>query len=188
MLLAMVVLLALSLKVLRDSRAHIESQDAKITALMHLSRPTLEQTDGLVNQAESTLDRTRPALRFVGRELPSVLRVLAPAFDRVPAIAVAGQQLIGEAIPAARAVSDSRLPETVTEASALIDRALASDLPARARRASRRLKELLGIQRQTLALQQQSVAIQRRSLDVQRRTLGHLRHLDNRTGGEIPLP
>ena len=215
----MIVLLALTLSELRISRGHIEAQDAKVAKLLRVTQPALEDAPPLVEDASSVLDQAAPVLRTFGRQLPSafdVVRTLAPALDRVPAITIMAQELISEAIPAVREVrsgsrygetieivnglttqlADNGLASTFAQIRSLLDEVAALDLPQYdATRAVRRLGRVVAIQEQTLAIQQQSLGTQtttlktlRRSLDIQRETLVRIRSIDDRLGGQLPIP
>jgi hypothetical protein len=144
-----------------------------------------------------------PVVRALERAMPA----LAPALPRVPAVLSSGQELISEAIPAVRAVAASNLGPTLSEARqvlgdlpiqqldvaigravSLLEDASAQRLPERAAEAADLLEKVLAVQHHVVTLQETSVKVQRRSLEIQRRTLSHTRSIDNRLGGQLPLP
>ena len=210
LLLAMVVLLALTLAELRNAREHIAATDAKVSALVEVATPTAEQLSPLARQAEPLVDSATPVVRALGAALPSLRTagaVLGPALPRLPAFLVSGQQLIAEAVPVVREIAGSglaptleqarqlltdvpvgRLDEVLARVSALLDEAATMELPQNAEEAVRLLREVLAVQHHLVTLQQRSVRVQSRSLDVQRRTLSHARSIDNRLGGQLAPP
>ena len=210
LLMAMVVLLALTLSELRASREHIEATDAKVSALVDVAAPAAQQFSPLADEAEPLVDSATPVVRALGDALPglrSAGAVLGPALPRLPAFLISGQQLIAEAVPVLREVGNSglvttleqarelltdvpvaRLDEVLSQVSALLDRAATLELPENAEKATGLLQEVLAVQHHLVTLQEQSVRIQGRSLDIQRRTLSHTRSIDNRLGGELQPP
>jgi hypothetical protein len=210
LLVTMVVLLALTLGEIRTTRTHVAAADHKVTALLQLTKPALTATAPAVEKAQPLIADLQPVIRTLGDSLPTIVgtaRGILPALDRLPAFVVEGQQLIGAVFPALQTLQDSELPATfaaarillgqlqgpglidaLAQAQSLVDRAVALDLPDRAVRAAKRVKQILAIQVHTLDVQRQSLAVQRRSLKIQTQTLGHVRSLDNRTGGTLPPP
>jgi hypothetical protein len=210
LLVAMVVLLALTLSELRSAREHIAATDAKVSALVDVAAPAARQLSPLADEAEPLVDSATPVVRALGAALPSLRSagaVLGPALPRLPAFLISGQQLIAEAVPVLREVADSglaptleqarqlltdvpvaRLDEVLTQVSGLLDQAATMQLPENAERAVDLLQEVLAVQHHLVTLQTRSVRIQSRSLDVQRRTLSHTRSIDNRLGGQLAPP
>lgn len=206
LLVAMVVLLALTLSELRTSRTHIADQDAKVTKLLELSRPALEGVPPLTRDAEPLLDDARPVVGALAQDLPAILTSGETTLDRLPALAVSAQALVSEAFPAVRALGaievepalaavqalagqlleGERLAATLDEARVLMEQIETLGLTVRAARTARRIERLLTTQRRTLKTQRNSLAVQRRSLDVQTETLGHVRSIDEKTGGQAP--
>jgi hypothetical protein len=207
LLIAVVVLLAMTLGEMRTSRAHIEAQDAKVSALLRRSQPTFEQVPDLAEQAQPLLNRAAPLLGSLLAARPRIDEIAG----RVPLLMSSLQGLASEGVPLARelraadipalvaTLSDSGLPGTLASLQTLIadlqsggrlENALdattavlgdvqARDLPRRAVASSRRIRELLAVQRRAYGVLQ-------RSLDVQQRTLRHTRNIDERLGGALP--
>jgi hypothetical protein len=195
---------------IRATRTHVQSADAKVTALLQLTKPALTATAPAVEKTQPLLTDLQPVIRTLGDSLPTIVgagRTILPALDRLPAFVVEGQQLISAVFPALQALQASEVPatfaaarnlvgqlqgprllEALDQAQWLIDRAVVLDLPDRAVRAAKRVKRIVAIQVHTLEIQQQSLAVQRKSLQIQTQTLGHVRSLDNRTGGTLPPP
>lgn len=211
---AMVVLLALTLSELRTSRTHIADQDAKVTRLLQLTRPALEEVPPLTRQAEPLLADARPLLGTLAETVPPLLASGESTLDRLPALTVSAQALVGEAIPALigeaipalqtlsaselgpalatvetltlQLLENDRLAATLDQTAALLERVETLDLPARAARTAHRIRRLLRVQRRTFSVQKRTLAIQQRSLQIQTETLGHVRSIDEKTGGQAP--
>jgi hypothetical protein len=209
MLLAMIVLLALTLGVLSDSRSHIEAQDAKVTRLLELSKPSLQEAKPLAAEAKPVLRQAEPLVRAASRALPGIKEASrdgAFVLDRLPVFMQAGQALFHEASPALDAIAQSqlgpslaavrtlaaqmlegdRLAATLDSARALTDRVSALDLPGRAVRSAHRLARLLNVQVRAYRKQKNTLSILRQSLRIQQETLRHVRSLDTKTGGTLP--
>ena len=77
--------------------------------------------------------------------------------------------------------SGDRLNQTLDVTAALLAEVRERELPRRAESSSRRLRDLLDVQRRTYATQRQTLRIQVRALD-------HIRSIDQKTGGELPDP
>ena len=159
--------------------------------------------------ARPLVEDAQPVLATLANELPSIVssgRAIAPTLDRLPALVTAGQQLISEAFPALRVLRESELGPTLTairgslfellgdgrlsailiRARSLLDQVEALGLPARAARASKRIERVLKVQRRTLAIQERSFNVQAQTLQVQLEALGHIRSIDEKTGGQVP--
>jgi hypothetical protein len=206
LMIAVVVLLAMTLGEMRTSREHIEAQDAKVSALLRRSQPTFQQVPDLAEQAQPLLDRAAPLLGSLLASRPRIDEIAG----RLPLLMSSLQGLANEGTPLARELRDADIPGlvatltdsglsgTLASIQTLIDdlqsggrleKALdattavlgdvqARDLPRRAVASSRRIRELLAVQRRAYGLLQ-------RSLDVQQRTLRHTRNIDERLGGEL---
>ena len=169
-MLALVVLIAIQLGVLRDSQKHIRSQDAKVTALY-------ANAQGVAHRVPNTLDRLRPVARQARR-----------AVTAVPPLLAATRALADAGIPLAR---DLRAVTAHVEKSGLIDKAATGT--AQIPELLRVQKETLGIQKRTLEIQVQSLKAQRSSLRIQvqtlaavREALAHVESIDRKTGGQVP--
>jgi hypothetical protein len=131
LLVAMVVLLAMTWSELRTSRQHIASTDARVEALLHTTRPALSEVRPLVDDVQPVLNRAAPVL---GRFL-----ALAPRVDdvvsRLPAVISGVQGFVNIALPLAQDLGTSGLPTLVGDLRAsdlpgLVDSLQGSDLPA----------------------------------------------------------
>jgi hypothetical protein len=174
----LVVLLAALLAVLSDSRAHIRSQDAKITALYGSAEDAAGQAEPLLHEAAPVARQARRALGTVN-SLPPLLR--------------AGQVLAETSLPLVRALEAVGTPDVVAGASDLLSRAADSDLVAKAARAADLIptvvslqQRLLRVQLATLRSQRTSLRTQLESLGIQRETLTHTENIDRKTGGQVP--
>jgi hypothetical protein len=209
----LVTLLALQLAVLADSRAHIRSQDAKITALYEAARPAARELRPLARGA-------RPALRD-GVALISDLRggleslreagpTVTAAVSAVPRIRDVTTALADGTLPLVREIRASGLigdaESTLAEirASGLIGDAestlaeiRAEDLVGVTARAARDapplVRRLIRIQLDTLTVQRHSLRVQRKTLHIQRDLLGYIKRataavesIDRKTGGTFP--
>jgi hypothetical protein len=210
-LLAMTVLLALMLGVLSDSRSHIRDTDTKVQRLYRLSRPGLREAGPLADEARSALTQVQPFLRSISGSGPalrsfagnaeslaadgsSFLRGGAAVFSEggqilqslqvanlAPAVLTAGH-LLGEL------ESGDRLVRALDATTSLAESASSLGLPSKAVRSSRRLKLLLDVQRRAYDVQRKNLQILQRSLEIQKRTLAHTRSIDEKTGGNLPVP
>jgi hypothetical protein len=172
LLLTQIVLLVIQLGVLRDSRAHIRSQDAKITRLYPPLQKTAEDAQPLIRDARGLIT---PLKRQSGK--------ITRATGVLPDLASSTQTLVGEAVPALRGAR--QLIATI------FGRDLISTLERTAAdaHASRGIAgETLAIQRRTESIQTQTLAILRQSLEIQRATLQHAESIDRKTGGSLPAP
>ena len=207
---AVVVLLALVLAELQVSREHIESQDAKISALLDTTEPALDDVPGLVRRADPVLRAAAPLLRAVsGGEVND-------AAGRLGTFVSSASVLVGEAVPLVRSLTagglgdaaaranqlmaqleandliDStaglvnalstgdRLTDTLDAGKRLIDQIEALSLPRRALASSNRLHELLDTQKRTF-----DVLVQSKGLQV--KLLRHTRSIDRRLGAFVPI-
>jgi hypothetical protein len=194
--LALVVLLAVQLAVLTDSREHIRSQDAKITRLYEAAGPAVDEARPLAREARPLLARARSGLRALRRQGGT----LADAAYAVPRLMRAGEALAAETLPLVRALQDAGLAQTVVDADALIHTSgellrqiSAEDLVAVAARSARLAPRILHIQRRllkvqkaTLTVQRQTRGIQAQTLQVQLRALAGIESIDRKTGGRVP--
>jgi hypothetical protein len=96
---------------LRESRQHIESQDAKATALLRLTRPALDDVPELVEDTEPLL---REAAPLVGQVL-AVASDFQDVTDRLPALVTGVQGFVNEGLPLARDLRVSDLPSLVAD-------------------------------------------------------------------------
>lgn len=232
LLVAVVVLLALTFGELRESRENIQSQEAKATAMLRLTRPALDDVPALVEEAEPVLRRAAPALGGLLAAFPRIEDI----GDRAPAFLTGFQSLVNVGVPLAQelrasdlpalfeevraselptlaaelrtsdlpglidSLSSSELPVTLAEVdalladlsagdrlvnnldttTALLSEAEAKRLPERAVSSSRRLKDLLEVQRR-------AYETLKGSLRIQQETLGHVRSIDNKLGGQLPI-
>lgn len=220
LLIAIVVLLALTWGELRESRKHIASQDRKVTALYQATQPALDEVPGLLDEASPLLRQAAPVLA----EVLVAARGADEVASRLPLLFAGIQGLTNEGIPLARGLNDSGLPALVSDlrasdVPALVTSLRASDIPStvavvnqvltdlvsgdrlrntldltaglfsevtartlprRAEASARRLRDLLDVQRRTYF-------VLRQSLRIQIRTLEHVRSLDQKTGGQLPL-
>jgi hypothetical protein len=204
LLVTMIVLLAMALAVLQDSRSHIESQDAKAGALLRNARPPLRSVRPLIREARPVIARLPALFDAVG----ATGEDLEAAVVRLPSLVVSAETLINETVPlvenldaadpAQTLIATRELIGALTEDDRLVDsldegRALAEQgrafldqvgnlrLPERAVKSSKRLRLLLNVQRKAYRIQLQS-------LEIQRQTLVHARSLDRKTGGTFPPP
>jgi hypothetical protein len=168
---ALIALLSVQLAVLKNSREHIRSQDAKVTALYEGARGAAVQARPLARQA-------RRALRPIGT-LPALLR--------------AAESLADTSLPLVRALDAVRTPDVVVRAGALLDRVAASDLVAKSARAADLAPTLIDLQQRLLRVQLTTLRSQRASLRtqlttlaIQREALAHIESIDRKTGGPAP--
>lgn len=225
LLVATVVLLALTLSELRTARVNIEDQDAKAMELLEVTEPALDDVPALVEAAEPVLQRAAPLFGRLLAEGPELEAVV----DRLPLVLAAVQGLANEGIPLARALIASDLPALVGELraadlAALSQNLQAADLPAliaeiqeadlpqllrilegselsatlsdvralvnetelrrlprRAVKSTRRLHDLLKVQRD-------AYDVLRTSLNVQLEIRDRVRSIDERLGGLVTPP
>jgi uncharacterized protein YoxC len=173
---AMLTLLILQLAVLKDSRQHIQAQDAKISKLVGESGPVLRRADPL-------LGRVAPLVRDVSPLVRRLTRTVDVA------------QLFFTALN-----SNDRLVRTVDESNALLDALARTDFLERSLRAADLAPEALRVAYSTLATQRQtlrtqletrviqarSLRTQLRTLSIQREALRHIESIDRKTGGQVP--
>lgn len=209
LLTAVVVLLALSLRELTDSRRHIEAQDAKVSRLLKATRPALDAAVPLARRTLPVIESARPVVRGLAGALPMLRSsgaALDATLDRLPALAVAGQRFLGDALPTVQELGDASLAPALDELTALvaplndgqrlvatldsvrelIDETENLRLPRRAARTSHRIGRLLEVQRHSLRLQRRTLRVQTHALDTLLRSLKHIRSLDAKTGGTFP--
>jgi hypothetical protein len=204
LLVTMIVLLAMALAVLQDSRSHIESQDAKAGALLRSARPPLRSVRPLIREARPAIARLPALFDAVG----ATGEDLEAAVVRLPSLVVSAETLINETVPLVEDLEaadpaqtliaageligalseDGRLVDSLDEGRALAEQGRAFldqvgnlRLPERAVKSSKRLRLLLKVQRKAYRVQLQSV-------EIQRQTLVHARSLDRKTGGTFPPP
>jgi hypothetical protein len=111
LLLAAVVLLALTLSELKTSREHIESQDAKAGALLRTTRPALTDVPQLAEDAKPVLRRAAPLLGSLLAARPGIAAIGA----RLPLFFSGVQGLVNEGVPLAHDLRASDLPGLVTD-------------------------------------------------------------------------
>ncbi|MEA2426093.1 MAG: hypothetical protein QOH13_2503 [Thermoleophilaceae bacterium] len=170
LLLTQIVLLVVQLHVLTDSRAHIRSQDSKITRLY----PPLEKT---------ALD-AQPLIRDV-RGLVKPLRGQSGRITRatgvLPELADSTQTLVDEAVPAMRGTRQLIAAILGRDLVTTVERVAADGHAARGIAG-----ESLAILRRSERIQMRTLGILRQSLAIQRATLQHAESLDRKTGGSAP--
>lgn len=169
LLLTQIVLLTIQLHTLKQSQAHIRSQDAKASRLYPLQKQTGRSALPLLREARGTIE---PLSRRTGQ--------IAAATTTLP-------ELVSEAVPALRGTRDL--------VGAILGRDLVGTverIAADARDSRRMLEESLALQRRSLDVQRQSLTIQRQTLVIlqqskglQDETLVHARSIDNKTGGPV---
>ncbi|HEX2128800.1 MAG TPA: hypothetical protein VHF58_06240 [Solirubrobacterales bacterium] len=209
LLIVMIAELAVTLGVLQDSREHIESQDAKVEALLEASAPLAREARPLVDEAAPVIERAKPVLGDAASFLDPLADSgdeLALTLDRFPLLEQGLRRAAGEALPLLEAVDpsalvggatlaaqllgqlaeDDRLVTALDRASALLAEVRERGLVDRAVQADRTLREVLTVQKETLEVQRQALEVQRRSLEIQRRSLDHIRSLDAKLLGEFP--
>jgi hypothetical protein len=194
----LVVLIAMVLAVLKDSREHIAAQDAKVTALLRKSAPVLDSAAPLVRQA-GPLGRVIAPLFRSARSGVAALRgsgvdVLG-AVGTLPSLLRVTQALGVAAIPVVRQLQAVDLAGLLDRSDRLLSevdrRGLVADASRSARIAPRLLSaqhRLIRLQRTLLRVQRKTLSSQLTALAIQRETLGHIRNIDRRTGGGVPLP
>jgi ABC-type transporter Mla subunit MlaD len=179
LLVAMIVLLVAQLAVLSDSREHIVAQDRKINRIVKGTDPVLDQIEPVAGDARAVLRQAEPFVRDLRAELIPVLRDLrdvgTSGFFPRTLRAVEAVPRIPPILNATLAVQRSTLS---TQLESLSTQRATFDLQRHALRLTRSSRQ---IQKRTLALFQ-------RSLAVQEEALGHIRSIDNKTGGTAPAP
>jgi hypothetical protein len=173
-----IALLGVQLAVLKNSREHIRSQDAKVTALY----------DG----ARSAVSDARPLARRVAPLARQARRALGTVNSLPPAVRAA-ESLAAASLPLVRALSAVGTPDVVARADALLQHVAATDVVAKAARAADLAPTLIALQQHLLRVQLVTLRIQRESLHtqlitlaVQREALGHIESIDRKTGGQMP--
>jgi hypothetical protein len=173
-----VALLGVQLAVLKNSREHIRSQDAKVTALYAGAR-------GVVGDARPLARRVAPLARQARRALGTV-NSLPPALQ-------AAESLAASSLPLVRALSAVGTPDVVARADALLRHVAATDVVAKAARAADLAPTLIDFQQRLLRVQLATLRSQRKSLQtqlitlaVQREALTHIESIDRKTGGQAP--
>jgi hypothetical protein len=172
LLVTQIVLLTIQLHVLTDSRAHIRSQDSKISRLYEPLQQTSHDAAPLLRDAHGLVKPLRT-------EAGDLVR----ATDVLPGLALTTRELVSEAVPAAR--------DTQRLVAAILGRNMIGTLEQAAAdgHAARGIAgESMDIQRRTLRIQQQSLRILRKSLAIQQATLQHAESIDRKTGGTLPAP
>jgi hypothetical protein len=202
--LAVILLLALTLRELSISRDNIQTQRAIAAAARDDARPVLESTRPLLADAPGLL---RDARRLAGPLAETGLDLRAGA-ERVPALAAAAQSLAGngnalleQLTPADLAgtaaairwlvielASDDRLESVLDGSRKALEQLHSTDLLARLSRTPGKLREVIALQRDTVHVLRRSYNVQRDSLSIQKETLRHVRAIDERTGGALTSP
>jgi hypothetical protein len=175
--LATVAIMSVQLAVLKDSREHIRSQDAKVTALYDGAR-------GALRDAAPAVDRVRPLARQARTLLGALNGSRAELGDAATAIP--------PLLRATQALADAGLP-LVADTRALLGHLAASDVIDKAARAADLMPEVIGIQQRLLRVQLATLGTQRASLrtqlttlEIQRQALTHIENIDRKTGGQVP--
>lgn len=187
LLVVMVTLLAIQLAVLKDSQQHIESQDAKITALTEQTRPALDAAEPAIRDLRPLIRQARRALRQIdGGAVALAVEEVAPLLRTARALAAAG-------VPLLRELEAAHIGAFVANADALLARIADTQLIERAShgaslapRAVRLLKRTLRVQKTTLTVQRQTLDAQLTGLGIQRRTMRAAESLDRKSGGTFP--
>jgi hypothetical protein len=172
LLLTQIVLLVIQLHVLTDSRAHIRSQDSKITRLYPPLRETATDVQPLIRDARGLIKPFRDQAGDVTR-----------ATGVLPDLADSTQTLVDEGVPALRGARQL--------IAAVFDRDMIGTLESTAAdvHASRGIAgESLAIQRRSEGIARRTLAILEQSLEIQRATLHHAESIDRKTGGGLPAP
>jgi hypothetical protein len=125
-----VTLIALLLVVLTDSRNHIRSQDAKITALYEAAKPAVEgarplarRLGPLLRDAPPVLRQAAPVVRSLRRGLRSLRGTgpsLADAATAVPPLLNATVALADGTLPLVHGLAAADLPRVVGDADAVL--------------------------------------------------------------------
>jgi hypothetical protein len=168
--LTMVTLLAIQLAVLKDSREHIRSQDAKVTALYNGARDALDDAQPVANQAA-------PLARQARRTLSAVNASRGPIVDAaiaIPPLLRATGALTDNALPLLALLRDTDLVRKAAAAADLAPSVLAIQ------------QRLLRVQLRTLKTQRASLRTQLATLEIQRQALTHIENIDRKTGGQVP--
>jgi hypothetical protein len=166
----MVTLLAIQLAVLKDSREHIRSQDAKVTALYNGARGALDDAQPVASQAAPLARQARRTLSAVSASRGDIV----DAAVAIPPLLRATGALADNALPLLALVRDTDL---VQKAAAAAD--MAPDVIALQQR-------LLRVQLTTLRTQRASLRTQLATLEIQRQALTHIESIDRKTGGQVP--
>jgi ABC-type transporter Mla subunit MlaD len=158
LLLLIAILLTLTWRELRTSREHIESQDAKVTALLRTTRPALKDVPQAVDAAKPLIRQAAP---LVGRVL-SASSGIADSTSRLPTVLAGLQGLINEGIPLAQGLRSSDLPGLVeglrtADLPALVEALSSSGIPATVASAQELLDALASGDRLTGTLDQASL-------------------------------
>jgi hypothetical protein len=185
----MVTLLAIQLAVLKDSREHIRSQDAKVTALYNGAR-------GALDDARPVADQAAPLARQARRTLNAVSASRADIVDAavaIPPLLRVADALASNALPLVRGLSDVRTPQVVATVEALMTQVGDTDLVRKAAAAADLAPDVLAIQQRLLRVQLTTLRTQRASLrtqlatlEIQKQALTHIESIDRKTGGQVP--
>jgi hypothetical protein len=216
LMVALTILMALLLVELKDSGEHIESQDRKVSAVYQAARPLVREAAPAAEQAAPLIEEARPVIRRLGPLARSARETLEPLEPAAPALVAAirrlgplssaGLRLTAVAVPvleqlnaadvaaslatvrdlAGRLSEGDRLVSVVDETRSLLAEIRDRSLPTKAERSSRRLAEILEIQRTTLAVQRRALRVQRRTKAIQSEALVHIESIDRKTGGTVP--
>ena len=183
---AAVIFLLLGLLIEQDiSRNRIESQEEIAARTEDRSRPVLEASAALIDDAH---DLT-PSVRATAARLRTALRSLPEALDSVQDITVRLPHLISAGSAFLESANQTRIFAQVTD---LLARVTREDLVHDGAQAARSVPTLVKLQRKLLRVQQSTYTVivesrdtQRRLLSTQIEALRHIRSLDRKTGGSI---
>jgi len=192
-LLAVLVVLVITLGQITSTENHVAATDARLERVLAVSAPVADEAEPLIDAATTTFDESLPAVRDASDLLATLSdngSDVSVVLDRLPAFQLSITSFFRDA------------GQTVRLASDFLAAAQSHDLVGKAVDSHRLLENVLAIQLETLDVQKRSLRTQRRSLSVQlstthklrrslgiqRSTLDHARSLDNKTGGELPIP
>lgn len=114
LLVAVVVLLAMTWSELRTSRKNIESQNAKASVLLQATRPALDDVPQLVDDAQPVIRRLAPLLSDLLTAQPKIGDIAS----RLPLVLSSVQGLANEGIPLLGDLRRSDLPSLVADLNA----------------------------------------------------------------------
>jgi hypothetical protein len=166
----LITLLGIQLAVLQDSREHIRSQDAKVTALYNGAQ-------GALADAKPVARKAAPLARQARRTLSAVNASRADLVDAavaIPPLLRAADVLTDSALPFLASVAATDFVQKVSRAAELAPDVVALQ------------QKLLRIQLATLRSQRASLRTQVATLEIQRQALTHIESIDRKTGGQVP--
>jgi hypothetical protein len=206
---AMIGLLVAQLKQISDQKKIVAAQDAKVAQLQRASGPVLRESVPLLRQTQPLLRDAQPLLRTMRVLIGPAASTLAnvdTAAGAIPRLVAGTDVLLADAIPLVQSlVANGRTVRVIDASNRMLAQLEQERLIPRTSEALPRFElvirqmletqlDLLRVQTRTfrtqargLRLQFRAFALQQEALAVARETLQHVRSIDQKTGGQLPV-